>query len=195
MQPQQSIPNQYDWINPVHNRKLFAGRKEELSKIMDELIRVKGEESITPIITITGVRRIGKTSLLLRIEEKCKDYLLKSIIIPIEEGRLQNSWEFWDEIFSGLLLSAQKEGADISVKRMGTMGFTSEQPKSKSSHPPAIDDLLFPSACRLYLSGAQTELPSYIIQNDFEIIVKLFRRLGYEGLILIFDERDMGVAS
>ena len=63
MEDQAKIFNPYDWINPVSDAQLFAGRKEELSKTMAEIYRIKGKRKTNPMVAITGGRRVGKTSL------------------------------------------------------------------------------------------------------------------------------------
>jgi len=180
--------NPYDWINPIYDPKLFAGRKEEISKISNEILRIKEETRITPIIVVIGERRVGKTSLLLRIEEKCREQQLISIKIPIEEMKTINNWEFWNEIFSVLLLKARSEGVVITGQTETPMGFTAETTKPESPQLSATKDLMFPRAYQFYLSGARVQLSTIIIQNDLEKIIKVAQELGYEGLILILDE-------
>ena len=183
-----STGNPYDWINPIRDQKIFAGRKEELSKIIDEVTRVKKNTGITPIVAVTGERRVGKTSLLLRIEGKCQEQHIKSIIVPVETDKIQSSWEFWNEIFSRLLLNLKKKGVDITGQSEAPIGFSTEETSSESSRPPTLENLMFPSAYKYYISGARVELSTVIIQNDIANIIRAFQELGYEGLILIFDE-------
>ena len=188
MQDKTDKINPYDWINPIDDPKLFAGRKEELSKIMDEILRIKGETRVTPIIAVTGERRVGKTSLLLRIKEKSKEQKIKSVIIPIEETRVGNEWEFWSEIFNGLFFSALNEGIDISGVPKMHMGFTSDVAETNSQQMHTLNGLMFPKEYKLYLSGARVQPSTFIIQNDFERIIKAFQEVGFKGLILILDE-------
>jgi tetratricopeptide (TPR) repeat protein len=188
MQDKTDKINPYDWINPIDDPKLFAGRKEELSKIMDEILRIKGKARITPIVAVTGERRVGKTSLLLRIKEKCQEDKIKSIVIPIEKAKVENSWEFWGEIFNGLLLGAVNEGIDITGPQKMPMGFTSDAGETDSQPPHALTGLMFPKEYEFYLSGARVQPSTFIIQNDFEKIIKAFQEVGFAGLILILDE-------
>lgn len=190
-----STGNPYDWRNPIRDQKIFAGRKEESSKIIDEVIRVKEKAGITPIVAVTGERRVGKTSLLWRIEEKCQEQHIESIIFPIETDKIQSSWEFWSEIFSRLLLNLKKKGVDIPVRSEAPVGFSTEETSSTSSRPLALKNLMFPSAYKYYFSGARVELSTVIIQNDLENIIRAFEEFGYEGLILIFDEAHLLVNS
>ena len=179
--------NPYDWINPINDPKLFAGRKDELSKIMVEILRLKGKIPITPIVAITGERRVGKTSLLLRIKENCDDAKLKSVILSIEETKAGSTWEFWTEIFNGLFITALKEGIAITEPRK-SMGFIVDESDSKVPQQYALTGLIFPEEYKLYLAGARAEPSTFSIENDFEIIIRAFRQLGYAGLVLILDE-------
>jgi len=164
MEDQISKVNPYDWINPIDDPRIFAARKEELSKIMDELLRIN-QMAITPIVAITGERRVGKTSILLRIKEKCLENHLKSVIIPIEKIKVKQSWDFWNEVFSTLLLMVMKEGIDIIGKEK-PMGFVTDELQSKSSININCDDLFFPKAYQLYYSGARIGLSTSTIQNE-----------------------------
>jgi hypothetical protein len=187
--------NPYDWINPVGDPKLFAGRKEELSKIMDEILRIKGESRITPIIAITGERRVGKTSLLLRVKEKCEEYQIQSVTIPIEIKKVESDWEFWSEIFNGLFFAARNKGIDITGCRKIPFGFTPDATDSESPKLFALNGLMFPEEYKYYLSGAMAQTSTFIIQNDLEKIIEAFKEVGYEGLILILDEAHILVDS
>ena len=166
--------------------RLFAGRKEELSRIMDELLRIN-QMAVTPIVVISGERRVGKTSILLRVKEKCQENHLKAVIIPIEKIRVRQTWEFWNEIFSSLLLTVMKEGLKITGKDK-PLGFLTDGPKSSSSTSIISDDLLFPKAYELFSAGARIGVSTSTIQNDLGVIIKALNHLGYSGLILLLDE-------
>jgi hypothetical protein len=180
--------NPYDWINPIDDPKLFAGRKEELAKIMAEILRIKEKTKITPIVAITGERRVGKTSLLLRIEENCQNHQIKSVIIPIEETRVENSWEFWTEIFNGLFIAAANEGINITGPQKMPMGFVPAEGNPTPVQQLALNGLMFPKEYEFYLAGARAQPSTFIIRNDFQKIIKAFEQVGYEGLVLILDE-------
>jgi tetratricopeptide (TPR) repeat protein len=186
--------NPYDWITPIKDPKLFAGRRDELSKVMVEILRLKEKTPITPILAITGERRVGKTSFLLRIKEKCEDSKLKSIIFSIEETKAVSSWEFWAEIFNGLFMAAMKEGIAITGSKE-SMGFIVDESDSKVTKQYALNGLIFPEEYKLYLAGSRAQPSTFIIENDFEIIIGTFRQLGYAGLVLILDEAHVLLKS
>ena len=62
MTSQHSSP--YDWVSPIYDPLIFAGREEETKAIMKDIERLVHNDKIHPIITIPGERRVGKTSLL-----------------------------------------------------------------------------------------------------------------------------------
>ena len=67
-------PNPYDYVNEVTDASLFAGRREELSQLQEDVARLAAGYTTAPMSAIVGERRIGKTSVALRLEETCGDY-------------------------------------------------------------------------------------------------------------------------
>jgi predicted AAA+ superfamily ATPase len=102
--------NPYDYIRPVVNRDLFAGRREELQTIHEEIQKLTGEVWNSPIIALLGNRRVGKTSILLRIEEMCEEEGLISARIAVTRASKANEWDFWRNIFLVINRSLQKKG-------------------------------------------------------------------------------------
>jgi hypothetical protein len=178
--------NPYDWTRPIADPALFAGRQEELSTIIEEIMRLKGEKPIQSTIALTGERRVGKTSLLRRIEEKCDKESLKAFLIPVDDRMANDNWEFWHEIFSVLLQTAVQEG--IVLRQVAGFHVQATEP-SKRPRPPILKDLWLPKAYLLHLSTSSSEsLPTYVIQNDLEKITAAFEQIGYQGFVLMLDE-------
>lgn len=178
--------NPYDWTNPIRDQNLFAGRKQELDSIMQEIIRTKETPDVTPAIVITGERRVGKTSILLRVQEKCAELNLKSILIPLDNQKVTNNWEFWSEVFSGLSLALLQDGIalhNLQIKQQ--MGFLAE------TSAPDSGEYMFPEAYKYYLSGARVQLSTFLIRDDVKKLVLTLRDSGYHGLVLVFDEAHL----
>jgi hypothetical protein len=180
--------NPYDWINPIHDAHLFAGRKEELSRVTSEILRIREKQRVTPLIVITGERRVGKTSLLLRIKERCRENHLMPLYFAAESAKLENSWEFWGEVFSGLILAAQSEGIRVTQQERPEMGFKVNGDDVGSHGATVLKDLLMPEAYKYYLAGAESQLSTFVIQSDMSKIIDAFKDIGYEGLVLLLDE-------
>lgn len=100
--------NPYDWTNPVLDPKLFAGREAELEGIKGEISKLASENPIVPMIGLLGERRVGKTSMLFRISEMCEKMLLLPVEVCVDDMMAKDPWEFWQEVFSNLLICAGK---------------------------------------------------------------------------------------
>ena len=95
--------NPYDYINEVSNPDLFAGRAEELTQLEEKVAGLAAPEPIAPMVAIVGERRIGKTSVSLRVQEICERHQVLPLRISLTDITAEDSWEFWNEIFHGLL--------------------------------------------------------------------------------------------
>ena len=96
------VSNPYDYINEVSNPGLFAGRREELAQLEEEVARLAAAQPIAPMVAIVGERRIGKTSVSLRVQEICERHRVLPLRISLTDITAEDSWEFWNEIFHGL---------------------------------------------------------------------------------------------
>jgi len=187
---QSTKKNPYDWINPVQSKDIFAGRSEEISRIMEELTRLKGDNQISPGVAIIGERRVGKTSLLRRLDESCKEHSLISLIVNIDDRMANDVWEFWKEIFYSLLSATQAVGINLVSDQRRQMGFI-VQPSARSDPSTSliIDDLKFITLYQIHLSAPQSVTLAYeIIKNDLYEFREKFKNAGYDGIVLMLDE-------
>lgn len=186
--------NPYDWINPVHNRKEFAGRLQEVNVIMEELKKLNNDFPNPPIVTLVGNRRVGKTSLLLRIDENCNEQALISIIINVNDIIANNVWEFWKEIFYNLISKAITLGIKVEMSSEEPFGFriTEQNNNELSSNKLIVDNLKFIPVYQISLNSVSPPLLSYqILKNDLNEFIKVFENAGYKGIVLILDESHL----
>ena len=106
--------NPYDYINEVSNPALFAGRREELVQLEEEVARLAAAQAIAPMVAIVGERRIGKTSVSLRVQEICERHRVLALRVSLTDVTAADPWEFWQEIFYGLL-SITKSQPNLNV--------------------------------------------------------------------------------
>ena len=122
--PPTIVPNPYDYIYEVSNPALFAGRREELAQLEKEVERLSEARVIAPMVAIVGERRIGKTSMSLRVQEVCDSYGVLALRVSLTDMTAVGPWEFWHEIFYGLLSTAriqlQASAPDLGFRPGGT---------------------------------------------------------------------------
>ena len=184
----------YDWKFPVKDIDLFAGRKDELADIEKEVRKLTSDSPIPPVISVIGERNVGKTSLLLRVKEVCKKNKLATVWVNIENPMVADAWEFWHELISQFLITANDMGIGISGTDSEGLGLGFLTP-SKSAESGTernflnTKDLWFSKAYRYHLREPTSKSPaSYLIQHELDILAKCFLESDYKGTLLIFDE-------
>lgn len=176
----------YDWNLPITDPNLFAGRKDELDLVSQQLSRTLSNR-IPMSMAFHGERRVGKTSLLNRISELCQKlgFLPIRMIVTSEVG--SNVWEFWHELMSNLLIEATNKGIQIGGSGFGflTLGKGNEQ----SNLSVDGDDLWFTGGYAQRLAGARIETPpNYLIEHEVNVLNERITEAGSKGIVLILDE-------
>ena len=191
------LANPYDWINPVPNSAIFAGRTEETSEIMEELTKLKDEAHSNPTVALIGERRIGKTSILLRVKELCQQESLPCVIITIDDRMAGDAWEFWKEVYYALFSLAHAIGIKLVSNESRPMGFIiPEKDPSASSNSLILDNLKFLSVYLVHMSAPESITLSYqIVKSDLDVFNEQFRSKGCDGVVLMFDEAHNLVAA
>src|SRR5258706_7337183 len=93
--------NPYDFAYPVRDRKLFAGRSQEIADITYYLDQAK--YSPNPMsIAILGPRASGKTSLLnmTELEARTREFCTARINLDESDGKSQLA--FFQKLFDGI---------------------------------------------------------------------------------------------
>jgi hypothetical protein len=183
----------YDWNLPVTDPNLFAGRKDELGLIQQNLIGMTLDNPKYTSIVLHGERRVGKTSLLLRASEFCRSNKILPILLTVQSSFGGNGWEFWHELISSLLIEATKIG--ISVEgiddRMSHFGFLKPSSEKEKINKPSInmDDLWFSKMYGQHLRGVVADNPPvYLLEHEIETITGSIKGAEYKGVVLILDE-------
>jgi tetratricopeptide (TPR) repeat protein len=177
--------NPYDYISPVADKKLFAGRKDELAKINEELGRLKGHPPTPAVIALSGERRVGKTSILCRIEELCSEENILTTRIALTESTVSDPWNFWQVLFESILDSLRTQSIFLPTERHSPIGFVETQSAAACGEP-----LRFPSHyAKDRLCGAP--LTSAVVINDIKLIAKQIIEKGFAGIVLLLDEAHL----
>ena len=181
-------PNPYDYVNEVSNPDLFAGRREELAQIEEEVSRLAATQAIAPMVAVTGERRIGKTSISLRAQEICEKYRILTVRVSLTDMTAASSWEFWQEIFYGLLTVARRQSGTNSP----SLGFLRETAEENIRFGLTEAQLEFFSA---YGSRTSTVPPNYLINEGLRSLIDAIVGTGQKGVLLIIDEAHLLVES
>jgi len=107
---QKKYHNPYDFINPIRDPKLFAGRHGELEEIEYYLKLSKSEKPTYFHFALVGSSFAGKTSFLNIIEGTAKDLGFLAVKIPLNKETVQNDVLFFKEVFDGILTKGAEKG-------------------------------------------------------------------------------------
>lgn len=184
--------NPYDWIWPVKDPALFAGRAEELKTIEKEIARLASNKPIAPMVAIIGERRVGKTSVLLRVVDKCHELSIFPVVVCIEDIVAREPWEFWHETFLRLLDGGRRIGIAVPCDSSKHIGFrTFPEEDNKSGQRVILQDLKFPDAYDQHISNPLSRLSSHIVEDDLNTLLKALSKVDYKGLLLVLDEAQL----
>ena len=142
--------NPYDYMRPITSPNLFAGRTEELRIIREEISKLKGLPGIPPIIALSGERRVGKTSILYRIEELCKEEHIITARLSMTESIVSAPWSFWKVLFDLIIDTLHHFSIDIPLEDDSHLGF-----KTTKGDIPYKPSLKYPSHFAKYIIAAK----------------------------------------
>ena len=181
-------PNPYDYINEVSNPALFAGRREELDQLEEEVARLAALQPIAPMVAIVGERRIGKTSASLRVQEVCEKYRVLALRVSLTDMTAANPWEFWQEIFYGLLSVARSQLNAITP----SVGFRPGAAEGNDRIGLNEAQLDFFSA---YDNRTAPVPPNYLVYEGLRSLVSAIVGANQNGVLLIIDEAHLVVEN
>ena len=181
-------PNPYDYINEVSNPALFAGRREELDQLEEDVKQLAAGHVIAPMAAIVGERRIGKTSMSLRVQEFCETSQVLSLRVSLTDMTAVQPWEFWYELFYGLLSIA---GGELKPPEPN-LGFRPDVPEDKPRFGLTPADLEF---FRAYGSRSASVPSNHLIHDGLKSLVDALIAADRHGILLILDEAHLLVTN
>ena len=178
-------PNPYDYINEVRNPELFAGRREELAQLEEEVANLADDQGIPPMIAIVGERRIGKTSISLRLQEICERHQVPALRVSLTDVTAADAWEFWQEVFHELRAFIRSQvnpttSLGIGVTEGSTLiGLNETQPEFFSA----------------YNRRTAVAPPNPLVYECLKSLVAEITEASYPGVLLIIDEAHLVVPN
>ena len=103
------MKNPYVYLHEIKEGSVFAGRRDQISIIKKEISNfVNGQPLRT--MAIVGRKRIGKTSLLYRIIDLCKENKVIPVVFEIKDQHIKGQWQFWYELLGKIMSSCAEMG-------------------------------------------------------------------------------------
>lgn len=183
-----SIPNPYDFANPVLNADLFAGREEELGEISYYLDYAKKVKK--PInLAIMGQRASGKTSLLNMTHGEAQKRDFCVVRIDLDESDACSQLAFFYKLFDSILTSACEHGAfnGICGKTYQTYIQTSNSYEIPSDF--TFCPFRFPNQYAYAMSRNNTD--TQISDHNFRKDLQLIYQETKVPIIILFDESNV----
>jgi len=181
--------NPYDFINPVRDPKLFAGRQEELKEIDYYLELSRSKAPKYTHLALIGERASGKTSLLNMIEYKANEKGFLSVKIPLNKETSTSDVLFFKEVFDGIMTKGIEMGMYGGIEG-----------KTYRLFRRLIDNLDIKVKIPLYFGTAyiglkkkehKAGIPQHVLIHDLEELSKEAKKRGIATIVLLFDECDL----
>ena len=185
----QEYSNPYDFINPVRDPKLFAGREEELKEIDYYLELSRSKAPKYTHLALIGERASGKTSLLNMIAYKANVKGLLSVKIPLNKETSSSDVLFFKEVFDGIMTKGVEKGMYGGVRG-----------KTYRLFRKLIDNLDINVEIPLYFGTTyiglknkehKAGIPQHVLIHDLKELSKEARKHGIATIVLLFDECDL----
>lgn len=181
--------NPYDFISPVKDPKLFAGRHKELEDIRYYLELSKSKRPQYTNLALIGQRASGKTSLLNMIKSLSEERGFLAIKIDLNNEIVEDDTIFLKEIFDGIMTEGAEKGMYDGLgskiysgfrRLIDTFDFDVEIP------------LLFGTAYVGRRKGNRNAVISpHILVHDLKELHKEARNKDISTIVLLFDECDL----
>jgi len=181
--------NPYDFINPIRDPKLFAGRQEELKEIDYYLELSRSKAPKYTHLALIGGRASGKTSLLNMTGFKATEKDFLSVKISLNKETSSSDVLFFKEVFDGIMTKGAEKGMYGGIKG-----------KIYRSFRRLIDNLDIRVESPLYFGTAyiglkkkehEAGIPQHVLIHDLTELSKEAKKRRIETIVLLFDECDL----
>jgi len=181
--------NPYDFINPVRDPKLFAGRQEGLKEIDYYLELSRSKAPKYTHLALIGGRASGKTSLLNMIEYKANEKDFLSVKVPLNQETSTSDILFFKEVIDGIMTEGAEKGMYGGIKG-----------KTYRSFRKLIDNLDVKVTVPLHFGTAyiglkskkhEAGIPQHVLIRDLKELSKEAKKREIVTIVLLFDECDL----
>jgi len=181
--------NPYDFITPVKDPKLFAGREEELKEIDYYLDLSHSKSPKYTHLALIGERASGKTSLLNMIESMANEKGFLAVRIPLNKETSSNDILFFKEAFDGIMTKGAEKGmyGGIGEKIYGAFRKMIDMLDVSAEIP-----ILFGTAyVGLKKKEHEAGIAQHVLIHDLKELSSEAGKRGIPTIVLLFDECNL----
>lgn len=178
-------PNPFDYVHEIDRPELFAGRREELAEILALIKPIANGQSRAIPCAIVGERRVGKSSLLLRVMHECANLKFLATRVVISEEIVTDPSETWHYIFTAITSTIAQASPPRSAS-LDTRSLDTYDP----SPSPAAPILEFETSYNYKDAARNRAVDVHMLTRDFQAIDKALLVLSVPGLVLMLDEAE-----
>ncbi len=182
--------NPYDFINPIRDPKLFAGRHGELEEIEYYLKLSKSEKPTYFHFALVGPSFAGKTSFLNIIECTAKDLGCLTVKIPLNKETVQNDVLFFKEVFDGIITKGAEKGLYGGITGTVYRAYRKVVDRLDIQAEAKIP-FLYGSAYIGFKKKRNRGIPQKVLLHDLNGIHQEARKKHIPTIVLLFDECDL----
>jgi len=187
---QKKYHNPYDFMSPIRDPMLFAGRHGELEEIEYYLKLSKGEKPKYFHLALVGPRSAGKTSFLNIIEYMANDLGCLAVKIPLNKETAQNDVLFFKEVFDGIITTGAEEGLYGGIS--GTVYRTYRKVVDRLDvEAEAKIPFLCGSAYIGFKKKRNRGISQKVLLHDLTDIHMEAQKRHLQTIVLLFDECDL----
>ena len=187
---QNKYHNPYDFMGPVRDPMLFAGRHGELEEIEYYLKLSKDEKPKYSHLALVGPRSAGKTSFLNIIEYTASDLGYLAVKIPLNGETVQNDVSFFKEVFDGIITKGAEKGLYGGMTGAVYRAYRKVVDRLDVEAEAKIP-FLHGSAYIGFKKKKNRGIPQKVLVHDLKDIHKEARKRRIPTIVLLFDECDL----
>lgn len=187
---QNKYHNPYDFMGPVRDPMLFAGRHGELEEIEYYLKLSKDEKPKYSHLALVGPRSAGKTSFLNIIGYTASDLGCLAVKIPLNGETVQNDVLFFKEVFDGIITKGAEKGLYGGMTGAVYRAYRKVVDRLDVDAEAKIP-FLHGSAYIGFKKKKNRGIPQKVLVHDLKDIHKEARKRRIPTIVLLFDECDL----
>ncbi len=187
---QKRFHNPYDFMGPIRDRKLFAGRHGELEEIEYYLKLSKDVKPKYFHLALVGPSFAGKTSFLNIIERMAKDLGFLTMKMPFDQETVRNEVSFFKGMFDGIITKAAEKGLYGGLTGPVYRAYRRVVDRLDGDSEKKIP-FLHGSAYIGFKRKKNRGMPQEILVQDLREIHKEARKRRIPTIVLLFDDSDL----